>query len=387
MKRFRTIGIVLALVCLWHTASVQAADECPAQKTAGVPGISAECAILMTGDGTVLYEKNAHLRHGVASTTKIMTALLALETLSLEETVTVPACAQGIEGSSLYLRAGEQLTVRDLLYGVMLQSANDAAATLAVRVSGSIEAFAEKMNERASDLGMENTHFCNPHGLPEKEHYSTAYDMGILTVYAMKQPSFRTVVSSRRAQITRDSEDVMRDLVNHNKMLYRYPGAVGVKTGFTKQSGRCLVSSAERDCVRMIAVTLNAPDDWNDHRALLDYGFSLYETHTALESGAYRFPLPVAGGTTEQIYLTNKEALRAVVPATHGELRVRYEHPAFVFAPVSAQDTLGYAVLYDGETELARCPLTVAEDVAARTDPPTFIQKLLSRFHRTQKHS
>ena len=200
-----------------------------------------------------------------------MTGLLICEECDLTQEVSVPPEAAGIEGSSVYLRAGERVCVEDLLYGMMLQSGNDAAASLAIAHSGSIEAFAQRMNARAAELGLKDTHFANPHGLDAEENFSTASDLARLAAKAMDNETFARVVSTRQYRFGE------RVVINHNKLLWRYEGAEGVKTGFTKAAGRILVSSAMRQGRRLICVTINAPDDWNDHAALLDAGFSQFK--------------------------------------------------------------------------------------------------------------
>ena len=238
---------------------------------------SASSAILFhPASGAVLFEKDADRRRPIASTTKIMTALTVLAGEDdLNRSFTVPLESTGVEGSSLYLQAGETLTVMELLYGLMLASANDAATALALLCSGSIPAFADEMNRIAEQLGLRNTHFVNPHGLDHPEHYSTARDLALIAAAAFEDVNFREMVSTRRYSIPAP-DGGRRFLTNHNKLLSRYPDCVGVKTGFTKKSGRCLVSAAERDGVLLIFVTLNDPNDWNDHTLLLDYGFSLF---------------------------------------------------------------------------------------------------------------
>ena len=240
--------------------------------------LSAKSATLIeASSGEIIYEKNSSVPLGMASTTKIMTALVALESgLELEKIYKIPKEAVGIEGSSIYLKEGEELSLSDLLYALMLESANDAAVALAIITYGSIDAFVEKMNEKAASLSLNNTHFENPHGLDSELHYSSASDMAALARYALKNELFAKIVSTKSHKISGEN-CLPRTLVNHNKLLKIYEGASGVKTGFTRKTGRCLVSSCTRDGVSLIAVTLNAPNDWQDHKQLFDYGFSLYE--------------------------------------------------------------------------------------------------------------
>lgn len=236
------------------------------------PGISAQKAILVDAlSGQVFFERDADSRSLIASTTKIMTALIICERCDLDQVVQIPRQAVGIEGSSLYLREGEKVTVEQLLYGLMLRSGNDAAAALALHCAGSMEAFAEKMNEKAAELGMTNSHFCNPHGLDAEDHYATARDLSILAIAAMENETLRRIASTKSISFAE------RSLVNHNKLLWRYEGAIGIKTGYTKAAGRILVSAAERNGRRLVCVSINAPNDWSDHAALLDDGFRRFE--------------------------------------------------------------------------------------------------------------
>ena len=225
---------------------------------------------------TFLYLNNADEKLPMASTTKIMTALLAIETLDPDEIITVSSESVGIEGSSLYLDEGDELTVKDLVYGVLLQSANDAATVLAIRISGSVEDFALKMTERAKEIGANDTSFQNPHGLDSNGHYTTARDLALIAAEALKNESFRKISATQKYSFT--VGDSVRVIVNHNKLLKLYNGCIGVKTGFTKKSGRCLVSAAESDGITLVAVTLNDPDDWIDHKNMMNLGFESLES-------------------------------------------------------------------------------------------------------------
>ena len=236
--------------------------------------ISANCACVMIADtGEIVYEKNSGMKHSMASTTKIMTGIIALEESEGHEIVTVSANAASQEGSSIYIDSGDKVTVNDLLYGMLLNSGNDAACAIAEHISGSVDEFAGLMTKRAHELGAVNTSFKNPNGLDEEGHYSTAKDMAIIASYALNNDKFKDIVSTKNNQINIGSDICY--LKNHNKLLWNYDGCIGVKTGYTKKTGRCLVSAAERDGIRLIAVTLDAPDDWNDHKKMLDYGFSV----------------------------------------------------------------------------------------------------------------
>ncbi len=240
----------------------------------GTPSVSASSAALYSKDrGTFLYEKAAGQKLGMASTTKMMTAVVALENAEPDEIVEVDPRAVGVEGTSLYLKAGERFTVRELLYGLLLRSANDAALAIAYAVCQSEDAFVDLMNRKAEALSLSDTHFDNPHGLDGETHYTTANDLAKLAAYAIDIPAFCEIISTKKAVI--GNGDSTRILQNHNKLLSLYDGCFGVKTGFTKKCGRCLVSAAEKDGQTLICVTLDAPNDWSDHKKLLDYGFSL----------------------------------------------------------------------------------------------------------------
>ncbi len=254
--------------------------------TAYAVEISAKSAIVIdAASGKILYEKDAHTKRGMASTTKIMTCLLAIETLNLEDIVTVSPFAAGTEGSSIWLEAGEKISVEDLLYGLMLSSGNDAATSLAEFASGSVDAFTVLMNKRAKELKAVNTNFTNPHGLPDSQHYTTAYELSLISREAMKNDLFRKIVSTKNKTISWESSKWDRSLSNHNKLLKMYEHAVGIKTGYTKKDGRCLVSAAENGNMRLITVTLSAPDDWNDHIKLYEYCFNTYSPITVCKQG------------------------------------------------------------------------------------------------------
>jgi len=231
--------------------------------------------------GTVLEESNADARLPMASTTKIMTAIIIVEDCNLDEVITVPDKAVGVEGSSIYLKKDEQIDIRDLLYGLMLRSGNDSATALAIHHSGSVEKFVEIMNMRAKNMDAECTHFTNPSGLPDNEHYTTARDLCKIACYAMRNETFKEVVS------TRSYKGKFRSYANKNKMLYNYDGANGVKTGYTMKAGRCLVSSAERNGMDVVTVVLNCPDMYERSEALLNYAFDNFNLINLSENSVY----------------------------------------------------------------------------------------------------
>ena len=315
------------------------------------PAVSARCGILMdAATGRILWQQRAHERSLVASTTKIMTGLLIAENCDMDDTVNIPSEAVGVEGSSLYLKEGECLTVSELLYGMMLHSGNDAAVALAIHCSGDLETFVSLMNRKAMELGMEDTLFANPHGLDHPEHYSTAYDLAVLARYAMQNSVFARVVSAKTAVFPE------RTFTNHNKLLWRYEGASGVKTGFTKAAGRILVSAAKRDGRSLIAVTISAPNDWQDHKRLLDLGFSDLEQKVLMQAGETLANIPVLCGSDALAQVVLKEDI--MFPVRDGEtVSFRCDVPVYVFAPVLRDRMAGHLTLQiDGE-DVAAFPL------------------------------
>ena len=316
--------------------------------------VSAKSAILIELDEkSILYQKNARERMAMASTTKIVTALVVCELLECDTTVKIPQDAIGTEGSSVYLREGELLTVEQLLYALLLESANDAAVALAISASGSIEDFAQKCNEKSYSLGLRDTNFTNPHGLFDENHYTTAYDLAILTAEALKHPTIKKICATKRTTIplgiTEENPrgDGLRYLKNHNKMLTSYNGAIGVKTGFTKKSGRCLVSAAERDGLTLIAVTLNAPDDWRDHTAMLDYGFDNFERRVIFQKGEFCYSLPLSNGNTDFVSITNISEISALTRKNAPKHTYSVEACfRFAIAPVNQGQILGRLCVY-----------------------------------------
>jgi len=339
-----------------------------------VNALSAEKAILADGiTGQVIYEKNADQRSLIASTTKIMTALIVCEQCNVLDRMRIPKEAVGIEGSSMYLQEGEVLTLQELLYGLMLSSGNDAAVALAIYCGGTVEGFAELMNDKARVLGLKNTHFENPNGLDSPGHYSTARDLAVLASYAMDNPIFAKTVSTKTVTVGQ------RYLRNHNKLLWQVEGADGVKTGYTKAAGRILVSSAVRNDRRLVAVTLNAPSDWSDHVALLEDGFSRYRVKRIVNRGALLGTAEVEGGENCRVQLlaagdfdyalTEQERAQTVIPGT-----------GFVYAPVTEGADAGFAyILLDGNA-VGKVPVVYGQTVEQQPEEEkSFWQKLFRK--------
>lgn len=341
------------------------------------PTISAKSAILIDAESLeVLYQKNAFTKLPMASTTKIMTALIALESGDVNRQVKIDPRALGTEGSSVYLEKDETLSMRELVYALLLASANDAAVAIACEIAGSVEDFAVMMNQKAAELGLLSTHFVTPHGLHHEDHYTTAYDLSRLTAEALKNNLFLEICSSKSAAITVDRNKGTRYLSNHNKLLRSYEGCIGVKTGYTKASGRCLVSAAERDGLRLIAVTLNAPDDWRDHRELLDMGFENYTRRVIAEKGGFTKALPISAGKNDTLIVANATKMSALLPVEHGEITLVSEAVLPLVAPISRGDIIGRVVAYENGKKIAESPLVASFDVQRQKYKPEFFKKL-----------
>ena len=345
---------------------------------AGVDVSAGACVLMCAETGEIILSRNEDERLPIASLTKIMTALIAIETLDLSSEVVIPPEACGIEGSSIYLCSGEKLTVRDLLYSVLLESANDASTAIAIAASGNVEMFCRSMNEKAVELGLINTHFSNPHGLDADDHYSSAKDLAILTRNALSVPEFQEIVSTRSASIPYKGMPDGRRLINHNKLLGIYDGCIGVKTGYTKRCGRCLVSAARRDGVTLIAVTINDPNDWRDHAAMLDYGFSsLIRRELVCEGEA--IDLPVVSGTGDHVTCA-VDPLFCYMTADAGDVECILELKRFYFAPINEGAFMGEMVFkYEG-SEIARSRVYACETVNAAIYKKTMFERIYDFF-------
>lgn len=366
---FSCFALLFTALALPVGATGENGDIAPTlpRPTTPAPATSAASFVLLEGNGGgVLAEKEADVRRPMASTTKIMTALVVLESLPLDTVVTVPPEAVGTEGSSVYLFAGERITVETLLYALLLSSANDAAVALAIATSGSVTAFADRMNQKATELGLSDTHFSNPHGLHEKEHYTTARDLARLTLAALKNSTLSHIVSTRRHTVPQNGTDATRLFLNHNRLLRTFEGAVGVKTGFTRVAGRCLVSAAQRGGLLLIAVTLSAPNDWRDHTALLEWGFSEYEAFAPTPSP---LTVPVVGGSTTTVTLAPEIPPAITLPRGHGKITAVVEAPRFLFGGFEAGEVKGRILYYMDGTPILSVPLSTT--TASLCERPT----------------
>ncbi len=329
--------------------------------------LSAEACVLMAADTReVLYAKNESEKLSMASTTKIMTALLAIEQGIPEQQVKISSDMVKVEGTSIGLLPDDLITVRTLVSGMLLESGNEAANVTAYAVAGSQEKFLEMMNQKALEIGMHNTHFETPSGLDSENHYSTAYDMALLGAYAIENVEFRKICSQKSERVLYGNPPYARTLYNHNRLLSSYDGAIGIKTGFTKKSGRCLVSAAERDGITLIAVTMRAPNDWADHEKLLDYGFSLLQKRDYSDA-LQDLSVPVVGSSVHSIPVGLFARAEIPVADVSAELQVQVRLQPFLYAPVQAGAVVGTAEYkLDGRTVRA-IPLVAESDAACVT--------------------
>ena len=331
--------------------------------------LSMECfsapkgAVLIDSEnGRVFYELDKDEKLPMASTTKIMTALIALEEENPDEYFSVRKSDITVEGSSMGLLPEDKVTLRILAEGMLLASGNDAANAAAIRISGSVEKFVRLMNKRAKEMGLESTSFETPSGLDGKNHYSTAYDMAILAKNALKNPDFAKICGSESIKTEYGNPPYQRTLNNHNRLLKTFDGATGVKTGFTKKSGRCLVSSAEREGVSLICVTLGCPDDWNYHTALYNEYFGKLKSFP-LECFVPETVIPVCGGIEKTVYAVPESVSASLFEGETDLITVVISKPPFVFAPVEKGDIVGKAIFCLGDEIVAETPLLAENKV------------------------
>ncbi|NLB72742.1 MAG: D-alanyl-D-alanine carboxypeptidase [Firmicutes bacterium] len=350
------------------------------------PYVTARSAVLIEAvTGTVVYGKNERMRMHPASTTKIMTALLAIELGDAESTVIVSRKAASIEGSSLWLRRGQQIKLGDLIRGTMLRSGNDGCVAIAEHIAGSEKDFVRMMNLKARKLGAMNTRFTNPHGLTEPNHYSTAFDLALMARYGLKYPLFADIVSTREAELTltQGESDEKRKLANTNWLLWSFEGADGVKTGTTAAAGYCLVASATRNGVQFISVVLDSDARWSDSASLLSYGFDRFHVMTFAEFGKTLTKIRVEGGMEPEVSVMPKDDLRLIVPRDLSHLieeRITLDEP--LIAPVSSGQTVGRLVIVFDKEELARVDLVSETSVAKLTLPRLIVRKLEDTVRR-----
>ncbi len=351
-----------AALCFIFPLSALAQEE-----TAEVFTVSAKAAVLIEEQtGTVLYAQNETAPFPMASTTKVMTALMVLEYGHLDEVVTTSRNAFGVPGSSIYLSLGEKLTLEQMLYGLMLASGNDAAVAIAEHIGGTVDNFCKKMTERAAELGCKDTVFMTPHGLPNKIHHTTAYDLALIAREAMKYPLFRKIVSTQRATIPWEGRTYSRILNNKNRLLSTYEGATGIKTGYVRASGRCLVFGAERDGLEVVGVVLNCPNWFDEAAKVMDYGFANYRYLLMLKSGEQVRSLPVVDGEKKEVSILLQGDLAAPV-AQEEWPQMEFDLPDSLAAGVTKGQVVGTARLTLNGRLLVERPLIAANEVPQRT--------------------
>lgn len=380
MRLYKFISVVLLLTLFVQSVSASGASY-EALSREGISGLStsAQAAVLYCCDnGDFVYASNADARLPMASTTKIMTALVAIENSDLQKMVKVARSACGVEGSSIYLYENEAISIKDLLYAVMLESANDAATALAIEVGGSLEAFVDMMNRKASELGLKNTSYKNPHGLDEEGHYSSAADLALLMTYAMSNEVFAEITGSYKYTAKMTSADATRVFINHNRLLNSCEGVCGGKTGYTKKSGRCLVTYANREGVSMCAVTLNDGSDWNDHTTLYDAGFPLYRV---FESSSKNYRLSVVGAQSG-FFDARSDGIKIVVKNTDTDkIKETVEHARFYYSNVKQGDKVG-RVVYSLNGKELRSTDIVSVDTVIPVKHKGLLERIISIFNK-----
>ena len=363
MKRVRKWATMLLLLCFALTNSP--AGEAHAEDGKYIETSAKAAVLIERTTGTVLLQHHADEPLPMASTTKVMTALLALENGRMDEVVTAGRNAYGVPGTSIYLGLGEKITLRDLLYGLMLASGNDAAVAIAEHIGGNVENFCRMMTQRASELGCTKTVFLTPHGLPKNGHYTTAYDLALITREAMSHPLFREIVSTQRASIPWEGRSCPRILNNKNKLLSTYEGSTGIKTGYTKAAGRCLVFGACRDGMEVIGVVLHCADWFEEAARLMDRGFERYTLFTAFAKGETVRLLPVVDGQRQTAGIAAADKLAAPVPkGVVPQLEV--DLPQTIPAGLETHETIGEARLVAEGQVLASVPLVLNETIPRR---------------------
>ncbi|MXQ52209.1 serine hydrolase [Shimazuella alba] len=333
---------------------------------------SAQAAILMDRDsGRILFAKNADKEMKIASLTKIMTALVAIEQSKIDSMVTVGPNAVGVEGSSIYLKKGEKIPLEHLLYGLMLRSGNDAATAIAEHVGGSVDGFVYLMNQKASFLGLEHTHFMNPHGLDQADHYSSAKDLAILTSYALKNPTFRQIVKTQIKTLDWPNLDWDQKFYNKNKLLSLYPWADGVKTGFTKQARRTLVTSATKEGNQLVAVTLNDGNDWNDAIDMYNYGFANYHKEVILKKDQLLALMGVKKDNKDLYMMVTKPFVYPLTKDEKSKIKIQTVQTTPTKSITTNNQAVGIAKIYINDELIGSVPL-----VSAFRVKPTYFQRL-----------
>lgn len=353
------LAVVLYSIVAPLTATVASAQSYTASSSSAV--------VMEASTGRVLFESNPDERLPMASTTKIMTALVAIENGNLDEIIEVDSRAIGVEGSSIYLKEGEKLTLRELLYGLMLRSGNDAAEAIAYHIGGSIEGFVDMMNEEAKSIGANNTNFENPHGLPSDNHYTTAYDLALISANAMMNPDFKEICQTKYISIS-GPEGTTRSLKNKNKLLWEYEGGNGIKTGYTKVAGKCLVSSAEQEGMQIVCVVLNSSSMWEQCATLMDAGFDDFDYVPVLSEGEPLGTIPIQGSIRQSIdILMDTDVLLPLTNEEKDQIFVTIELEPVLIAPVTKGKIIGSLKVAIGDVTVMQSDIILKEDIEEKT--------------------
>lgn len=365
------LSCLLLIFFISNLSAVYAVNDKKTAPDAAYPQTAGKSVILMeASSGRVLYGKNVHEKLPPASVTKIMTGLLVIEHGNLGKRVKISTNSADTPESSIWLEAGETLTREQLLYGLMLNSANDAAVALSESIAGSEKSFVKLMNQRAQELGMKDSHFMNSHGLQASGHYTSAYDLALLSRKALSNMTFRRVVSSQTHIIPWPGKDYDRLLINHNRLLWNYQDAIGLKTGYTEEAGNCLVGAAQRDSMVLIAVTLNSSAMYQDIQQMLDYGFAHYQIKTVKDAGQLSVKVPVENGQIDSVEAhPETDLVMAVTDQEAARLTYKLYPQAKVKAPVKKNQILGKCKIFIAGNETGQINLRAADSVAVKPEP------------------
>lgn len=361
-RRSQIVAVLLAIAfILAFNIGTAKADK---DDKAGLQLTAKSAVLIEASTGRILYEKNAYEKRPMASTTKIMTAILAIENCNLNDTVVVGPNASGVGGSSIWLSAGEKISLSDMLYGLMLASGNDAAVAIAEHVAGSVDKFVAMMNQKAKEIGAYNTNFSNPNGLPIENHYTTAYDLAIISAYAMKNDFFRKVVNTQYKTIPWEGHDYNRVVKNKNKILWQYEGGNGIKTGYTDDAGKCLSAAALRNNMQLVSVVLYDPNMFKDCMSLMDYGFSNYSEKLVSKAGEYIGDVEVKQGIKEKIPVyTESDVYYPLTDEEYNKVVKKTYLDNTIEAPVNKGQDIGHIDFWLGENQICSVELNAPEDI------------------------
>lgn len=368
-------AVLSVLLVFSFSVTVSAEDN-------AVPSVSAQSYVLYCADnGKIICSKDENKQMKPASTTKLMTSLIALEEAASGNKKVKFTDEMIAEGSSMYLKVGEVVTLKDLASGMMMASGNDAANATAISISGSTEKFAAKMNERAQQIGMKNTHFVTPSGLDDEEHYSTAYDLAVLMSYALENEDFAQLTSQKSATVNFiEPSSKKTTYSNHNKLLSLYEYCIGGKTGYTMAAGRCLVSASKKDGLTLICVTLNDKNDWNDHISLYDYGFSQYSCYSSADTEFFA-DIPCVGGESDTVTVTGEKNASIVIPSEDKDRVSRKVYiDSFVYAPIKKNEAVGRIEYLIDDKVISVVDLIVVDKVNSKKEIKNIFTKIKDLF-------